>query len=148
MMKIAIYILGFVFAFAMIIMGYQASDIALNFTRIPALVTSVDQDCFVKSGKRKIVKEGTREIAYFNCDEARNAAKQEGYATDSVHMRLKVNYNYTSPADGKQYSGSYERTDPTRLLQEGMSTFVYAHTSHGPETRTPRANLFVADTGD
>ena len=147
-MMFRLSMLGFVALFVFAIMASQAVDISTNYAKVPAIITSAKRDCFIEGYRSKIVIKGTSNLAYLDCAEAQVVAQHEGYSASNVHTRAQFTYDYVSPADGKQYQGTYERTDPSPSLDYGYQTSVYASTSTGPKSRTSKSNLFVSDTGE
>ena len=70
-----ILLLGGVFLAGVGVMFYQAVDIKANYTKVNAQITSVEVDCYVQNGKRKIVEKKTDDLAYMDCALAPIAAE-------------------------------------------------------------------------
>jgi predicted ferric reductase len=109
-------------------------DKTMNYIETDATVTSAKIDCYVKSGKRKLVEKKTDQMAYMDCQLAPFAAKEFGYKESDVHERAKLTFKFKSPVDGSQqkgdhtdnYSGSYK---------VGQKIKIYAHKSEPGTSR-------------
>jgi hypothetical protein len=131
------------------LMAYQAIDISLHYTKVDARVQSVHTDCYVeRSYKNRVVVEGTKELAYFNCTSAKDIAVQYGFDESDIHTRSKVAYSYKSPADGSTQKGSFERSDLDESIKSGRTIEVHAHNKIPSDSRTTKANFFIADSGE
>ncbi|WP_428688412.1 hypothetical protein [Roseibium sp.] len=128
-------------------MAYQAYDLKMHYTVVDAKIMSVKTECFIKSGKEKIVTKGTSNLAYMDCEIAPLVARQEGMDESAVHERVTVTYDYRSPVDDRMHSGQYSRTGNTKDLIKGRVIRVHAHNTLPDVSRTTKANFFVEDTG-
>lgn len=115
-------------------------DLSTNYTQVKAEITSVEVDCFVKNGRRRLVDKRTDELAYMNCDFASFAAQQHGYKNKDITKRAKVKYDYVSPVDGDYYSGEFTRTGNVDGYAAGREISVYAHKKK-PEKSRMKGNI-------
>lgn len=129
------------------LMMAQAYDLKTNYMLVDAKIMSVETECFIKSGKEKIVTKDTDELAYMDCDLAPIVAKQHGFKESAIKKRVKVSYDYRSPVDGRVYSGDFMRTGKVDGVRKGKMIQVHAHKTDPEDSRTTRSNMFLQDTG-
>lgn len=125
----------------------QASDLKKNYTLVDAMVMSVEFDCFIREGKKKVVYKDTNKLAYMPCEIAPLAAAQHGFEDDAITKRATIEYRYESPVDGRRYTGTYERSGKVDHYERGLDIKVHAHKSEPEKSRTSKGNLFIDDTG-
>jgi len=125
----------------------QAYDLKTNYTLVDAKIMTVETDCFIESGKEKIVTKDSEKLAYMDCDLAPLVAKQHGFRESAIQKRVKVTYDYRSPVDGRMYSGDFMRTGNVDGVERGKMIQVHAHKTDPKDSRTTRSNLFLQDTG-
>jgi hypothetical protein len=110
-------------------------DRGLHYTQVKAQVTSAAVDCYVESGRSNIVKKGTKQLAYMDCQMAPFAAKEFGFSASAVKKRAKLKFTYKSPADGSTQSGEHEVSDADVNYKSGQSIDIYGHTSTAKKYR-------------
>jgi hypothetical protein len=122
---------GVFFGFVAIGGGMAADqvDLAVNYTRVNATVTSSVVDCFVKEGKKAVLSARDNSLAYMHCDDAPFVAAKYGLHPSAVRHRVSFTYSYTSPVDGKSYVGeSHAEQTGSADFKTGGAIPVYAHT--------------------
>ena len=129
-------------------MFFQASDINKNYVRVDAVVTSVNVDCYVKSGNKRIVKKNKDELTYMNCAIAPYAAEKFGFKKTAIKKRAKVKYEYTSPADNDMHDGEFVKKRDIDKFKEGVNIKIYAHKEIAEKTKTPFGNFFIKNTDE
>lgn len=141
---LAVVVIGVVGAGLMLA---QAYDLRTNYTLVDAKIMSVETECFIESGKEKIVNKDSETLAYMDCDLAPLVAKQHGFKESAIQRRVTVSYDYRSPVDGQIYSGDFRRTGDVEGVKRGKMIQVHAHKTDPKDSRTTRSNLFIQDTG-
>jgi hypothetical protein len=129
---------GVFFGFAAISGGMAVDrvDLAVNYARVNAVVTSAVIDCFVKEGNKAVLSARNNSLAYMHCDDAPFVAAQHGLRQSAVRHRVSFSYTYTSPVDGKTYSGeSSGETDELSHLAAGGAIPIYAHNKNPATSR-------------
>lgn len=107
--------------------GLSEADLYLNYTETTATVTQVKEDCYIESSKRKVVKKGTSELAYMDCDIAPLIAKRYGHTESAIHRRAHVTYEYVSPVDGSTRTGKLLKDSNNHGFELGKEFQIYAH---------------------
>jgi hypothetical protein len=110
-------------------------DRGLHYTQIKAQVTSATVDCYVESGRSNIVKKGTKELAYMDCEMAPFAAKEFGFSESAIKKRAKLKFSFKSPADGSTQYGEHEVSDAGVDYKYGQTVMVYGHKSEPKKYR-------------
>ena len=139
------FILGAVLLVGGSLMAYQAYDCLLNYTRVGAVITSTEVDCFVRKKKQKITNPVTHELVYMACGEARLQAEKRKFDADAVKERVKMTFRYTSHIDGQEYDGKFTRTDNVDYYKQLETFILFAHDEEPHKTFTPGGNPFLAN---
>jgi len=100
---------------------------SLHYVEVEAEVVESKIDCFVKSGKSKLVKNDTTEMAYMDCDLAPIAAERFGYDQDDIKQRVQFTYEYYSPVDDSVQQNEATKTSSVEMYAEGAVIKVLAH---------------------
>ena len=116
------------------VVGVSQADKTMNYIETDAIVTSADIDCYVKSGKRKLVEKKTDKMAYMDCKLAPYAAKEFGYDESDVRHRTKLTYKFSSPVDGSSQKGEHV-DENSGDYKVGKKIKIYAHKSEPGKNR-------------
>ncbi len=115
--------------------GISETDKSMNYIETEAVVTAAEVDCFVKSSKGKIVEKKSDKMAYMDCKIAPLAAVQFGYSEKDVQQRVKFEYRFTSPVDGKTYTDKHEDEYNADRYQKGKKFKLFAHKEEPSKNR-------------
>ena len=107
--------------------GAMEMDKAINYTKTDGTVVSVKYDCYIESGKRKVVKKGTSDMAYMDCDIAPLVAVKFGHDKSDVQKRAHIVYEYVSPVDQAVHEGKLTKKYGYEKFQKGAKIKVFAH---------------------
>lgn len=146
-LKVVAVAVAAILVFVGAMMFGQARDLRKNYTLVDASVVSVSIDCFIEAGRKKVVMDGTRDLAYMDCALAPGVAAHHGFRARDVRQRARIGYEYTSPVDRNVYRGSYVRTGDVDRYVVGRTIRVHAHRSEPENSRTTAGNVFIEDTG-
>jgi hypothetical protein len=107
--------------------GVTEMDKVINYVKTDGTVVSVKYDCYIESGRRKIVKKGTSDLAYMNCEIAPLVAAKYGYHKSDVIRRAHIVYEYVSPVDNAVHKGKVTKEYDLKNFKKGNKFRVYAH---------------------
>ena len=115
--------------------GSGRFDTASNDGLIDATVRSVKVDCFIESGKSKLVEKGSSKQAVVDCDRAPELARPFGYHPSDIQNHMTVSYVYESPVDRTWYRDKMVEQRPGRIPQEGDTVRVNGHRTAPDKSR-------------
>jgi len=143
MLKIKLYVFGGFLTIVAVAFVYNSYDLKANYSPVEGTIISVATDCYVKSGRKKIVDKQTNKISYMNCRYAPMAAQQFGFKENDIRKRATVKYSYISPIDGNYYEGEFTRTGKVEAYVKGRKLSVFAHNEKPENSRTASGNVIV-----
>ncbi len=127
-------ILGMV-AVGGVMYGVSEADKSLNYVKSTATITEVKLDCFIKSGKKSVVKKDTNDMAYMDCNIAPFAAIKFGFDKSDVRQRAKIQYEFVSPVDNAIHTGKMTKEYGVEKYKEGVKFPMYAHKEEAGKSR-------------
>ena len=118
-----------------VVYGVSELDKGMNYVETTGVVTSAKVDCFIKSKKFKITKDGSRDLLYMDCKIAPRMAKRHRMRRSDIHGRAKIEYKFNSPVDGKTHIGKFTTKREIAKYKHGAKFTVYAHKTKADKSR-------------
>ncbi len=129
------YLLGMFFAAAFLgfIWIFGAIDTTMNYETVSATVTSVKDECHLERTSRGVVGKTRESSEWMDCKRAFAILDRDASAHGAeIIRRTYVKFNYISPADRQNHSGSLSYmgvSNPGTKVSIGGTITVSAHTS-------------------
>ncbi|MEO0329063.1 MAG: hypothetical protein AAF217_10770 [Pseudomonadota bacterium] len=117
-------------------LGMSEADKYVNYIETSAIVTSVNTDCYIEAGGRKVVDQRTNELAYMDCEVAPRIAMIHGHSATHIKRRNKIEYKYNSPMNGAPHTGFSTIAETSMgLYRMNQNIRIYVHQSDPYLTR-------------
>lgn len=119
-------------AVPLISLSMAALNRAINYTPVMAAATGVEAICYLYAEEDGLLSRTTMTSESLPCDKAEKLqASHPAYRDRTVKGDMKISFEYVSPADNRQHSGtliySYERYKPLMTLEYGANLPILAH---------------------
>lgn len=124
---------GGMFVLALLVMGVQKVNHAVNYVPAVATITSVSSECRLRKVERQLLRKRTETTDTMPCDEAKRLRTQPDYAGTTVVGLIDVGFTFVSPVDNAVHKGAmkyaYEDYDKVAGLAPGSRLPILAHKS-------------------